>query len=223
MASEVDICNLALSHLGDDATVSSINPPEGSAQAEHCARFYPLARDIALESHEWGFATRRANLALLADTPPPGFNFVYQAPNNCRNIIDLIDPVAVTLYPVDERACAANWVGTALPTEPIPYEMETNADGVSVIYTNLENATVRFVASITDTTKFSAQFVDAISWLLAAYLAGPVIKGDAGAAMAKAMMQGFLTSMSLAKTSDANNRRRSVAQSQRQAAWIASR
>ena len=33
MASEVDICNLALAHLGDAATVSSINPPEGSIQA----------------------------------------------------------------------------------------------------------------------------------------------------------------------------------------------
>ena len=45
MASAVDICNLALSHLGDTATVASLDPPEGSAQAEHCARFYPVARD----------------------------------------------------------------------------------------------------------------------------------------------------------------------------------
>ena len=37
-----------LGHIGDAATVSSINPPEGSAQAEHCARFYPIARDALL-------------------------------------------------------------------------------------------------------------------------------------------------------------------------------
>ena len=36
MASDVQICNIALAHLGDTATVASINPPEGSAQAEHC-------------------------------------------------------------------------------------------------------------------------------------------------------------------------------------------
>jgi hypothetical protein len=221
VASEVDICNLALGHLGDDATVSSINPPEGSAQAEHCQRFYPLARDIVLEAHEWGFATRRANLALLTDTPPPGFAFVYQAPNNCRNIIDLVDPVALTLCPTDERC--NHWEGSALPTDPIPYELETNTAGVSVIYTNLENAQVRYVAGITDTTKFPAQVVDTIAWLLAAYLAGPVIKGDAGAAMAKSMMQGFATSLSIAKTSDANNRRRSRTQSQRNAPWISIR
>ena len=37
MATEVDICNLALAHLGDNATIASLKPPEGSAQAEHAA------------------------------------------------------------------------------------------------------------------------------------------------------------------------------------------
>ena len=68
MASEVDICNLALAHLGDSATVASINPPEGSAQAEMCQRFYPIARDSLLEMHNWGFATRRKALAQLNNT-----------------------------------------------------------------------------------------------------------------------------------------------------------
>ena len=56
MASVVDICNLALAHIGDDATVSSIDPPEGSAQAEHCKRFYAIARDTMLQMHNWNFA-----------------------------------------------------------------------------------------------------------------------------------------------------------------------
>ena len=54
MASEIAICNLALSHLGDAANIASIDPPEGSAQAEHCATFYPIARDSLLEMHDWG-------------------------------------------------------------------------------------------------------------------------------------------------------------------------
>ena len=45
MATEVDICNIALAHLGDDATIASLSPPEGSAQAEKAARFYPIARN----------------------------------------------------------------------------------------------------------------------------------------------------------------------------------
>ena len=62
MASAVDICNLALSRIGDIASVQSIDPPEASAQAIHCARFYPVARDSMLERHPWGFATLRKTL-----------------------------------------------------------------------------------------------------------------------------------------------------------------
>jgi hypothetical protein len=221
MASEVDICNLALGHLGDRATVSSINPPEGSAQAEHCARFYPIARDMVLESHEWGFATKRANLALLVDTPPPGFMFVYQQPSDCRNIIDLIDPHAPTFFPIDERC--GHWQDDAFTLPAVPYELEARGDGVGVIYTNLENAIVRYTASVTDTTKFSAQVVDTIAWLLAAYLAGPVMKGDVGAAMASSCMKAYLISLGKATANDANNRRRSISQSQRPAPWIQNR
>jgi hypothetical protein len=221
MASEVDICNLALGHLGDRATVSSINPPEGSAQAEHCARFYPIARDLVLEAHEWGFATKRGNLALLSDTPPPGFQFVYQLPSDCRNIIDLIDPNALVIFPVDERC--GHWGDNAFTMPPVPYELETRSDGTPIIYTNLENAGIRYVASITDTTKFSAQFVDTVAWLLAGYLAGPVIKGDTGAQMGATCMKAFQVSLGQATANDANNRRRSQAQSQHPAPWIQNR
>lgn len=221
MASEVDICNLALGHLGDRATVSSISPPEGSAQAEHCARFYPITRDIVLESHEWGFATKRADLALLTDTPPPGFRYVYQAPSDCRNIIDLqrtFDPTFHALSDAGRVDRDGDWT-----LDAVPYELETRTDGTPVIYTNLELAKIRYVASITDTTKFSTQFIDTVGWLLAAYLAGPVIKGDAGMAVAKTMSAAYLQSLSQARANDANNRRRSPSQSQRPAPWIQNR
>lgn len=218
MASAVDICNLALGHLGDRATVSSITPPEGSAQAEHCARFYPIARDLCIEAHDWGFATKRATLALLSLTPPPGFNFVYQVPTDCRNIVDLIDPAALDDYVYHGHG--ERWRG--FEREPVPYEQET-VDGTQVIYTNLENAQLRYTFGVTDTTKFSAQFVDSVAWLLAAYLAGPVIKGDVGMQVGSAMMKAFVASISQAKASDANNRRRSRAQSENAPSWISHR
>ncbi|SAL47458.1 gp11 [Caballeronia arvi] len=219
MASAVDICNLALGHLGDDATVSSISPPEGSSQAEHCQRFYPIARDLCLEAHEWGFATTRATLAALSNTPPPGFTYVYQLPSDCRNIVDLVDPNAVSDFHCVDYG--QHWHG--FDQEPVPYELETLADGTQVIYTNLAGAQLRYIRGVTDTTKFSAQFVDALAWLLAAYLAGPVIKGDTGMQVGQAMMRAFIGSISQAKTSDANNRRRSRAQSERNPSWIANR
>lgn len=229
MASEVDICNLALAHLGDDATVSSIRPPEGSAQAEHCARFYPVARDLCLEAHEWGFATKRANLALLSNTPPPGFLYVYQVPADCRNPIDLIDPnVPADPTTYNDYGCGSydgqyggHW--RDFQREPIPYELETLDDGTQAIYTNLSGAQLRYIFGVTDTTKFSAQFVDSVALLLAAYLAGPVIKGDMGMQIAQAMSKLFLGSIAQAKANDANNRRRSRAQSEHAPSWIANR
>jgi len=230
VASEVDICNLALAHLGDRATVSSINPPEGSAQAEHCAHFYPIARDTALESHEWGFATVRGTLALLTDTPPPGWTFVYQQPLDCLNIIKLIDPgMPVPIGPSDWGApgwgCGMGMT-PGIPTVPpeVPYELESReSDGAPVIYTNLENAQVQYVRSVRDTTKFSAQFVDAVSRLLASYLAGPIVKGDAALKVSQAHYQGFLTSLAQARANDANNRRRAQAIVDQPASWMARR
>lgn len=183
MASEVDILNLALARLGDNATVASIDPPEGSAQAEHGARFYPIARDSLLEMHPWGFATRRVVLAPLV-TDTWNYQHAYASPADVITLLSVLPATA----PNDDQSTI----------------FETMADGV--ILTDEENATLRYVARITDTTKFPPLFVDALGWLLAAYLAGPVIKGDTGAQMGRAMMQSFMAALSAARASDSNQR-----------------
>lgn len=200
MASEVDICNLALARLGDNATVASIDPPEGSAQAEHCARFYAIARDSLLEMHAWKFATRRVQLAKLT-VPSWDWSFAYAEPTGALKLLGVLS------------ATASN------DDETQPYEAESDASGAAIL-TNQEDASLRFVARVTDTTKFSPLFVDALAWLLASYLAGPVLKGDAGAAMSKACLQSFLLAFSNAKVSDANQRK---VRPEHTPAWIAGR
>ena len=201
MASEVDVCNLALARLGDNATVASIDPPEGSAQAEHCARFYAIARDSLLEMHAWKFATRRVQLAKLT-VPSWDWSFAYAEPTGALKLLGVLS------------ATASN------DDETQSYEAESDTNGTAIILTNQEGASLRFVARVTDTTKFSPLFVDALAWLLASYLAGPVLKGDAGAAMAKACLQSFLLVFSNAKVSDANQRR---VRSEHTPDWISGR
>lgn len=201
MASEVDICNLALARLGDNATVASIDPPEGSAQAEHCARFYAIARDSLLEMHPWKFATRRVLLAKLT-VESWDWAFAYAQPTNALKLLAVLS------------AAASN------DDETQTYEAETDTNGAAIILTNQEGASLRFVARVTDTTKFSPLFVDALAWLLASYLAGPVLKGDAGAAMSKSCLQSFLLAFSNAKVSDANQRK---VRPEHTPAWIAGR
>jgi hypothetical protein len=212
MASEVDICNLALAHLGDSATVASISPPEGSAQAEHCARFYPIARDSLLEMHNWNFSTKRILLAQVTNDWNM-WQYAYGLPNNCINPISVIsseayDDYATQFVPTDTPQFSHNYspVIAAGRYVPQPFTIETIADGTHVLYTNLENAVLRYQASVDDTTEFSSLFVMTLSWHLASMLAGPVIKGDVGAAEAKRcaqMMAGYLAE---AKKSDGNQR-----------------
>jgi hypothetical protein len=188
MASVVDICNLALARLGDDATVASVDPPEGSAQAEHCARFYPIARDSLLELHDWKFATRRAPLALLTETAAP-WAYAYAQPAQTIRIVSVLPPTASS------------------DAESQPYDMETAGDGTVMILTDVANAVARYTVRVTDPTRFSPLFTDALATLLASYVAGPVIKGDAGKAEARAQLQHFQRQLAAAKVSDANQRR----------------
>lgn len=184
MTSVVAICNLALAGLGDSATVASIDPPEGSAQAEHCATFYPMARDTLLEMHPWKFSTRRATLAELAvDT----FNweYAYAEPADTLRVLKVL---------------AATDLSSA---KSQPFETEADAAGNSLIRTDLPEAVALYTARVSDTTKFPPLFVEALVWLLRSHLAGPILKGDAGRAESKACLQFFGRALLLAKESDA--------------------
>lgn len=208
MASEVDICNLALSHLGDNATVATINPPDGSAQADHCARFYPMARDALLEMHTWDFTVSRMALALLS-TNAAGWAYTYAAPSNVLSLISILDPAAPDDYsaatpPSSLYEAPILAVGQYSP-QPFQAEIDETT-GADIILTNQVNALARYSKRVTDTTKFSPTFVRALTWLLASELAGPVVKGEAGAAMAGRCNGVFLKLLAVATVSDANNR-----------------
>ena len=203
MASDVDICNLALARLGDEATVSSLDPPEESAQAYHCARFYPIARDTLLEAHDWSFATTRRALAELSDaTPPAGWLYAYSRPTGAVRLLACLEAEA----PDD--------------SDPQPFTTEALTDGTRVIYSNTQDAVMRYTIRVIDPAVFPPLFVDALSLLLASHLAGPLLKGTAGVQMSRAMGSAFAGVLAMAKTSDANQRRQDTTHTP---AWIAGR
>lgn len=209
MSSEVEICNLALAHLGDSATVASIDPPEGSAQAEHCARWYPIARNSLLEMQEWGFATTRALLAELSN-PFPQWQHAYARPADCLKVLAIL--------PADATSDVANSFSNdrflhgavpALCTVYTPQDFTTEIDantGNQIILANQENALVRYTRAVTDTSKFSPLFTDTLGWYLASYLAGPVLKGETGINVGQAMLKIALGLLSNAALSSANQR-----------------
>lgn len=225
MASEVDICNLALSRVGDTAIVVAINPPDGSAQARHCSRFYPIARDSILEMHNWGFITRRVSLTpATVPVTTPEWLYAYSPPANYLSVLGVFDPQASddVVFPIAQyHNASCDSTGTSVIT-PKNFVLESDNNGNPIIYTNQENATAIVTFRVTDTSKFPPLFVEAFSWLLASYLAGPILKGKEGIEAGQAAMKAFFTMLGQAKTSDANQRRLNPTQSTT-AAWMANR
>lgn len=209
MASEVDIANLALGHLGDTATVTSLDPPEGSAQAEHCARFYPIARDALLEMHEWRFATRRTNLAELTNESAQWLH-AYARPTGCLKVIAVLDSTASDDLAANYYSGSTVLPPTASVPAPQSFECEINSSGAQVILTNQATAMVRYTKQVTDTTTFPPMFVLALSWQLASFMAGPILKGDVGAAEAKRCAQMAGVWLTKAAASDADQKHREV-------------
>ncbi|MGA9070082.1 MAG: hypothetical protein WB424_07500 [Terracidiphilus sp.] len=229
--SEVTICNLALSHLGDTAEVTSIKPPDGSVQAQLCARFYWAARNALLEMASWGFATQRVALTAVANptvnswtdedgstqTGTGSWRFAYAMPDETVNVLAVLPVDAIDDY--EARFCSGEgildgnyWQRSqsnlgADKYVPHPFVCETAADGSQIILTNVPDAVLRYTTVVEDTTKFSPLFTLALSYLLASMLAGPLIKGDAGVAAAEQMLQLFGSFKNQAIESDANQRK----------------
>jgi hypothetical protein len=232
MPSDVDICNLALAHIGESANVQSINPPDGSVQASYCAKYYPIALEAILELNTWGFATRRAQLASV-DNPSSTWRFAYGLPANLINCISVLSLHALDDYSENVgrhgESISAAWPvypdiayydPAANLYTPQPYTLETDADGNQILLTNQWNAVLRFTIQVSDPNKFTPLFVFALTYLLASMLAGPIIKGPTGAEMAASMLKTFQGIELQAEASDASQRRVVVHQS---VPWMAGR
>jgi hypothetical protein len=226
MPSAVDICNTALSHLGEEANLTSIDPPEGSAYAGYCAQFYPLALAAALELGSWGFATRRIALAEV-DNPASSWLYAYAAPDNTINALAVLPPDAPDDYTANVAQAepfhcpASNGPNPAATfITPQPFVLETASDGSQIILTNVENAVLRYTTLVDDPNQFTPLFTMALSFMLASLLAGPIIKGDSGTAKSAEMLQKFQAYLGMGRTSDANQRRVHLRQAP---SWMAGR
>ena len=187
MASVVQICNLALSNLGDGARVTAIDPSDGSVQANLCAVFYPVARDALFERYPWSFANARAALVLdttIAD-PLDSWEFSYVVPTDCLRVIG-----------VHAEADSAD-------RTPQDFVREGG-----YLFTNTEDAVIRYTKQVTLATSYPALFVVALARLLSSYLAGPLLKGMEGVKVGQAMLTQFeKLDFPLAAAKDANGQK----------------
>ncbi|MFN7318370.1 MAG: hypothetical protein ACK5S6_02565 [bacterium] len=207
----VDICNLALSHIGESATVTSIAPPDGSAQSILCNQFFNRAVEELLEMHAWSFATARADLAETATNDVDGWKYSYAYPPAGTEIVRTLQ--------VLPDGYKDTYIEQMTKMQPA-YTIEQASTGSLVLYTDLEDAEVRYVKFVYTPGLYPPLFITSLSWLLASKLAGPIMKGDVGAAEAKRCLQMLQFYLGKAASSDSNQR---ITDTSHSAPWMSGR
>ncbi len=148
------ICNLALSKIGQNAYIDSIN--DASTEAAECKLHYDQVLDECLRQVDWGFARTRAALNLQTGDPPKPWHYQY-------------------VYPSD--VVQARRIDTGLregeDLRHIQYRTEL-VGGLRLLYTNQEDACLVYTARVTDPNLYPSNFVDYLSWKLAAAIVMPL-------------------------------------------------
>jgi len=75
--SNVELCSAALVKLGAEG-ISSFN--DGTTEADVAATLYDIILDGLLAAHPWSFATARAEVVQLSDTPLTEFEYAFEIP-----------------------------------------------------------------------------------------------------------------------------------------------
>ncbi|MBT9467215.1 hypothetical protein [Hydrogenophaga sp.] len=189
MASIIDICNTGLAHVGSDNVISSIDPPDGSTEAGYCKRFYPIARKELIERFVWPFATKRQTLASVTN-PSAVWSQAYAVPADCIRPVRVLTAQAANALLWEYSAGKLSHSSLFDDSASAPYEIE---DGV--LLTHEPEAVLLYLRDVVDTTRFTPLFVSGLGFLLASYLAGPMVRGADGARAAQnyrqlAMAQG---------------------------------
>ena len=177
MASEVDICNMALSGIRG-GSINSITEP--SLQAQQCKLKYPFLRDMLLRDVPWNFAHKVESLALLTDDLH-NWVYAYQYPSDCLYINKLI-------LDFEEFGDTGDGVTRSRHIEDIyspdlgrqvKYEIQ-NVDGNRVIAANEPSLRISYRKKITDPYLFDTLFIQAFVKLLESELAIPVVGAEVG-------------------------------------------
>jgi hypothetical protein len=200
--SEVKVCNLALSYLGE-SPITSLDPAvDSSLTAALCARFYPTTRDDLLGRRAWSFATKRKTLVAV-ETEWTQWDYAYGVPADCLRPDAVQVAGADSDYAVPGAAAYPVTVDVQIAPTQLPrieFQIEQDSEGNRILYTDQEDAVLRYTAKVCDVSAFPAWFTKSLAWLLAADLAGALIKGDKGSEQAMRCTQ--MAEAILAKAGD---------------------
>lgn len=148
---EVDICNQAIDKIGGNRFTFTV---QTGVEALRCIAHYEQTRDALLRSHYWRFASARA--ALAQDTNDPDFEYdnQFKLPEDFLRLKSFYDDNA--------------------PSNKIRYPFVIEGQR---LLTDESTCEIRYIAKITDATKFDPLFTEVLILLLSLKLLGPLAGG----------------------------------------------
>ena len=150
---------MACGHLGIGTTIADLDT-EQSQEARSCRSFYDTVVQMAIRAYEWPFATKFQSLGLIETTPTDEWDYSYTYPSEC---LDLLRIVSGTRNDTVESR--------------IPYKIAIIGDD-KVILTDEPEAEVEMIFYNDTIEHWPPDFVLAVSFLLAHFIAPSVTGGD---------------------------------------------
>ena len=149
MASEVSICNQAISWLGGNSIISL---DDATVEAQLCNANYELLRDAVMEEGKWTFATQRSELVQSGTPPVFGYEFAFTIPP------DVLSVIMATRHQDNKNS-----------TEDFDWRREGQ-----FILCDAARVWIKSIIRVIDPSRFSAMFNQALASRIAADIAVPL-------------------------------------------------
>lgn len=153
-SSDVQICNLALAHIGINTQIASLD--ESTTEATVCSLMFEPSRDLVLEAFPWHFARATKVLAQLED-PPDEWAYKFQMPTDC----------------IQARNIKAPGIRTPDRAARIPFQISTE-DDVLVLYCDIEEPELVYTRRVDNPGLYTPSFVMALSLYIGSQVAMPL-------------------------------------------------
>lgn len=189
------ICNLALSHLAENAKQLTDLDAATGPLATAMRNYYEIARQEMLSEYQWSFAVHQATLTALETNPSTEWAYAYQYPSDCLKALRILSG-----FRVDTN-------DTKIPFKIGKGAAPVSGDVIRVIFTDQPDAVLEYqaVPVDADTPDYPPAFVLALSFYVA-FLAASSVVGAAedGRAARNDMFALYRHHVAIAKQNDAN-------------------
>jgi len=159
VASDVEICNRALNHLGVGKEISNLTTETGD-EALACRQNFAPLRDMMFRDFPYSFATKIVTLGLVEENPTTEWNYSYSYPSDCLFVRRIPSGLRN-----DNRQ------------SQVSYRVMRSDAGL-LIYTDMKDAELEYTFRATDGLQYPEDFAWALSWLMATVMAPRLTAGD---------------------------------------------